>query len=142
MESKACRHLTVRLLYSDPEHMRILGKLDTLDFSIYKSKNQFILNAISYYLEFLGEFSSDNINNGSRVLVTRGELEERLKGQKNEIKAELYEELLKSILGSSITSPVINSNTNDTNITVTGDISEKLNNCSDVLNSVMNWSED
>ena len=30
MESKTCRHVTLRLLYSDPEHMRILGILDLL----------------------------------------------------------------------------------------------------------------
>lgn len=143
MESKACRHLTVRLLYSDPEHMRILGKLDSLDTGVHKSKNQFIINAIAFYLEYLGEFQNDNTNNDSHAFVTRGELEERLKDQGITLRAELYEDLLKSILGASITSPVIRNNyQNENNIKKTGDISEKLNNCSDVLNSVMNWSED
>ena len=143
MESKACRHLTVRLLYSDPEHMRILGKLDSLDSGIHKSKNQFIINAIAFYLEYLGEFQNDNANNDSRAFVTRGELEERLKDQRITLRAELYEDLLKSILGNSINSPMIRNNQkNDNIVNDTGDVSEKLNNCSDVLNSVMNWSED
>ena len=77
------------------------------------------------------------------AFVTRGELEERLKDQRITLIAELYEDLLKSILGNSINSPMIRNNQkNDNIVNDTGDVSEKLNNCSDVLNSVMNWSED
>ena len=142
MESKTCRHVTLRLLYSDPEHMKILGILDSLNHDIHKSKNQFIIKAINYYVEHLGEQRECEVNEDSSV-ITRDDLEVRLKEYKNEIKAELYGDLLKSMLGSGIGSPAnITDKSSSLMNDETGNVSGNLSNYSDVLSSVMNWSED
>ena len=51
MENNNCRHMSIRLNYDNPEHVRIMDMLDDLNTEVHKSKNQFILTAITYYMD-------------------------------------------------------------------------------------------
>ena len=51
METSNCRHFTLRLNYNNAEHCEVLDILDGLNLDVYKSKNQYIMNAIKYYYE-------------------------------------------------------------------------------------------
>lgn len=43
--------MSIRLNYDNPEHVRIMDMLDDLNTEVHKSKNQFILTAITYYMD-------------------------------------------------------------------------------------------
>ena len=104
MENNSCRHLSLRLNYNNPEHLRIMDMLDDLNTDVHKSKNQFILTAISYYM--------DAMKNGNLTYTAKREQEEReaafaskdyvdesLAKMAGKVKTELYEEMIR-FLGS------------------------------------------
>ena len=124
MEKNLCRHFTLRLNYSNPEHMKVLGILDNLNTDIHKSKNRFIINAILYYVGSLNNESTFSGNADILSYVTDKELEGKLKELKSELKSEIYEEILKAALGVKLPAP---------------DTVESYDN---VLDKVMSWSED
>lgn len=104
MENNSCRHLSLRLNYNNPEHLRIMDMLDDLNTDVHKSKNQFILTAISYYM--------DAMKNGNLTYTAKREQEEReaafatkdyvdesLAKMAGKVKTEIYEEMIR-FLGS------------------------------------------
>lgn len=149
MESKACKHFTLRLSYSNPEHMRILGILESLDFGTHKSKNQFVIDAIIHYQEYLKDQSiKSELTDKGEILVTRNELDKTLGDFKQVIKVELYEDLLKTIVGFKMTPAAVADYKNEKSNMVNeeneeaDDASQNLSRFNDVMDSVMNWSED
>lgn len=124
MEHNLCKHITVRLNYSNPEHMKVLGILDNLNMDIYKSKNRFIIEAILYYVDNLSNEITLNKLTGKSAYVSEQELEEKLKELKKELKSEIYEEILRAAIGAKLPAP---------------DTAETSGN---VLDKVMSWSED
>ena len=142
MERKPFRHVSLRFNYSNPEHMRLLGIVDSLDPKVYKSKNRFILDAIKYYVEKLEERNllSWNADSNKSVYVTEERLEEVVSDLKKSIKAEVYEDLLKSVLSSGVNA--FHGKCSDTeNYEKPDNKPEDLSNYSDVMNKVLNWSE-
>ena len=112
MSKNYCRRIPIRFSYDNPEHMRILDKLDDLNLDIHKSKSHFIMNAISFYMDAM---DSGDLTNAAlkmqkekeRGFVTREELDERLSQIAGDIKAELYEDVIK-FLGGMMMVPAVN----------------------------------
>ena len=53
---------SVRLNMNNPQHVKINNVLQNLDSNIFKSKNQFIIDACQFYIVF-----SDDHSNGSNI---------------------------------------------------------------------------
>lgn len=156
------RRIPVRLSYGNPEHVKIMDILDDLNLDVHKSRNQFIINAILFYV--------DAIKNDTLTYAEerrQKEMEERFVTQdemqkfSDKVKTELYEEMIKFLAGTFMTSgagralPYANvpagnytAGQTDTDIrgeskgTANDDVAETLSQYDNVMQQVMNWSED
>lgn len=163
MSKNYCRRIPIRFSYDNPEHMQILDKLDDLNLDIHKSKSHFIMNAISFYMDAM---DSGDLTNAAlkmqkekeRGVVTKEELDERLSQIAGDIKAELYEDVIK-FLGGMMMVPAVNRAAEvkikekesaleqEDALAVCGsdhgeDLSAVLGEYDNVLSQVMNWSDD
>lgn len=170
MENNNCRHMSIRLNYDNPEHVRIMDMLDDLNTEVHKSKNQFILTAITYYMDSIK--SGDLTYSGRREqeerearFATKEDVEAAVAGMSRTIKTELYEELIR-FLGSMAFGTAVGrgmagemeprqsgqmreeanygSSGNGTMQTESPpeDVTEALSRFDNVLQHVMDWSED
>ena len=154
MEKSNIRHYNFRLNYDNPRHVDIIDVLDDLNLRVHKSKNNFICNAIEYYVAALDR---GNLTNKAREkreaekaqLVTKKDLERF----REEIFTELYREVFRVLGSANVTvgrpadigkpAEVGRSGTDrQTGQNPGGDVSQTLGQYDNVLAQVMSWSED
>ena len=92
---------TLRLSRRNPNHIKIHQILADLDKSVYKSQNQFIADAIEFYINALED---DTITNSGREkreenFITKADLQKIKETIKVEVMSEVNKQML-SILGS------------------------------------------
>ena len=92
---------TLRLSRRNPNHIKIHQILADLDKSVYKSQNQFIADAIEFYINALED---DTITNSGREkreenFITKADLQKIRETIKMELMSEVNKQML-SILGS------------------------------------------
>ncbi len=92
---------TLRLSRRNPNHIKIHQILADLDKSVYKSQNQFIADAIEFYINALED---DTITNSGREkreenFITKADLQKIKETIKMEVMSEVNKQML-SILGS------------------------------------------
>lgn len=106
-----------RLNMNNPEHVRIQAVLSNLNNHIYKSKNQFIAEAILYYIDHYGAESFTKEEDSEVHFITKEELEGIRKDMLEEAATEARKEVIK-VLGGVIsgmqTSGNMTANTNHT----------------------------
>lgn len=154
MEKKDVRHVTVRLSYNSPEHMKIMGILDDLNLAVHKSKNQFIINAITYYVDMLenGDLTKTAAQEAGKVhYVTDHDLETELSKMKSAVRTEIYEDVIRlfgsNLMASKVDMPEPVKAVNERIDTVgqeipLGDVSDTLSQFDNVMQHVMDWSND
>lgn len=92
-----------RLSRRNPDHIRINEILSDLNKSVYRSKNQFIADALEYYINAL---EGDTLTNSEKIkkenlntYITRKDLELIKESIKHEVVKEVQKEMI-SILGN------------------------------------------
>lgn len=101
-----------RLNLKNPQHLKIAKVLNNLNLEIYKSKNQFIVDAVEFYIDHYG---SDHFSPDKRASdqsdIAQMEMEQIKKELKAEIINEAKNEVIR-ILGSIIMAPASNTQIN------------------------------
>ena len=92
MARKKCVQLTLRFRLNDEKERQLYKAVDEVDKSIYKSKNKFIMDAIDAYVNGTGVSFSETSQGG--IYVTQEQFQEMIAKVKNEIRIELYQDLL------------------------------------------------
>lgn len=155
MEKKEFRHVTVRLSYNSPEHMKIMGILDDLNLAVHKSKNQFIINAINCYVAMLesDDLTKTAVQEAEKVhYVTDHDLEAELSKMKSAVRIEIYEDVIRlfgcNLLASKVDIPepvkAVQNERIDTveqEGTALMDVSDTLSQFDNVMQHVMDWSD-
>jgi hypothetical protein len=129
---------SLRLDYDNPEHDKIITALENLDKKRHKTKTQFVVTALKYYIDYLNisgaeELLKDRINNLEQFVVTRREFEDQISIIRAELKAELYEDIVSMV---EKTGAVNKKDSNDS------DTENDLSQYAGIMDSVMSWSED
>lgn len=98
-------HFSFRLNRNTPKHRKIIKFLDEMDVKKYKSKTNFLADAVLFYIECIEDGTLEkvrdkNFRQFSRDYVTRDEFNERLKLLADSIEKKIYKDLLSSYMGS------------------------------------------
>ncbi len=152
MEKKEVRHVTVRLSYDNPEHMKIMGILDDLNLSVHRSKNQFIINAIGYYVDMLenGDLTNAAAKKSEETrYITEQTFEEELSKMKSAVRTEIYEDIIRFLGSGMVISKMGFSETdrfqkNDRSEAEKAEenVPDTLSRFDNVMQHVMDWSDD
>ena len=144
-------HFSLRLSRDNPEHRKVIQFLDEMDVKKYKSKTNFIAQAMVFYIECIEDGSLEklkdkNFRQFSMDYVSREELNEKLKNISDTIEKKVYKEILSAVMGS--TTRVVQENipaNQEPDVAEDGDettLAENLSKYSGVMESVLSWSED
>lgn len=144
-------HFSLRLSRDNPEHQKVIQFLDEMDVKKYKSKTNFIAQAIFFYIECIEDGSLEklkdkNFRQFSMDYVSREELNEKLKNISDTIEKKVYKEILSVVMGN--TTRVIQENIpakQESDVAEDSDettLAEDLSKYSGVMDSVLSWSED
>lgn len=94
----------LRLSMNNPEHMKIHNILMDLNKDIYKSQNQFIVEALLFYIAELEEHpltsSRRQKENERDKLITKGEIDDIATAMKNELLQYINKEVLVTIISA------------------------------------------
>jgi hypothetical protein len=129
---------SLRLDYDNPDHDKIITALENLDKKQHKTKTQFVVNALKYYIDYLNisgaeELLKERIHNLEQFVVTRREFEDQISIIRAELKAELYEDIVSMVEKTGSLSTKSSSDSNAEN---------DLSKYAGIMDSVMSWSED
>lgn len=108
MARKNIVQLTLRFRLNDEKERRLFKIVDDVDKNIYKSKNKFIMDALDAYINGTGKSLHEDAETG--IYVTESQLKEKLEKMRNEIRVELYQELVVFLAKSGVTAALINAN--------------------------------
>lgn len=93
---------SLRLSKDNPEHMKIHNVLLDLNSNLYKSKNQFIVEALLYYITDMENSpvteSRKRNQEKNDSAVTQGEFENAVKEMKSELRQYIDKEVLQVII--------------------------------------------
>ena len=95
MSLSTIRKMTLRLNMEEPKQAEIYQILTSLDKYIYKSQNQFLVNALEFYIEHSGK---DMLTQQEQAEQQRYITEEELEQIKKELRGELLEEARNELL--------------------------------------------
>lgn len=87
---------SLRLNLENEQHRRVEKVLSDLNKDVYKSLNQFTVEALDYYIQYLSgkvSFRNDDTKNEVPDYVTRDDFEKAVKGLKDEIVVEIRKEV-------------------------------------------------
>jgi hypothetical protein len=129
---------SLRLDYDNPDHDKIITALENLDKKRHKTKTQFVVTALKYYIDYLNisgaeELLKERIHNLEQFVVTRREFEDQISIIRAELKAELYEDIVSMVEKTGSLSTKSSSDSNAEN---------DLSKYAGIMDSVMSWSED
>lgn len=125
----------LRLSMNNPEHMKIHNILMDLNKDIYKSQNQFIVEALLFYITELEEHpltgSRQQKENEKGKLITKGEIDDIAIAMKNELMQYINKEVLVTIisaLGNNLSDSrvVVSDNGDNQNQTKEEQVDERL----------------
>lgn len=146
------KSMTFRLRKNDKREAAIIRVLDDLNLNIHKSINQFIIDAIEYYIAHFDdhELIGPTSDAGKRRYVTRVEMNEALEKitdevqtTKEEIKNQLFEEMLKLFVGGmNISNRSVIIHSEDSNMTQPneGVTEQEVEEDKSLIDDVMKWS--
>ena len=107
---KSYKTFTIRFRKTNKREAAILRVLEDLNLDVHKSVNQFVVDAVEYYFDDR-ELIGPTADAGKQRYVTRTELEEvvsnldsKMQETKEEIKSQVYEDVIKVVLGSTMVS--------------------------------------
>lgn len=95
MSLSTIRKMTLRLNMEEPKQAEIYQILTSLDKYIYKSQNQFLVDALEFYIEHSGK---DTLTQQEQVEQKRYVTAEELEQIKKELREELLEETRNELL--------------------------------------------
>lgn len=95
MSLSTIRKMTLRLNMEEPKQAEIYQILTSLDKYIYKSQNQFLVNALEFYIEHSGK---DMLTQQEQAEQQRYITAEELEQIKKELRGELLEEARNELL--------------------------------------------
>ena len=106
---------TLRLSRRNPNHIRMHQILVDLDKSVYKSQNQFIVDAVEFYINALEEDVITNSGKQKRQesFATKEELQEVKESMRAEMITEVNKQIL-SVIGTFTGNLIKGTNINDT----------------------------
>lgn len=106
---------TLRLSRRNPNHIRMHQILIDLDKSVYKSQNQFIVDAVEFYINALEEDVITNSGKQKRQenFATKEELQEVKESMRAEMITEVNKQIL-SVIGTFTGNLIKGTNINDT----------------------------
>ena len=155
------KRVPVRLSYDNPEHVRIMDILDDLNLDVHKSRNQFIINAITFYVEAINNDTLTYTDERKQremeeKFVTHDDMQEMMDKFSVKIKTELHEEMIKLLASIVVSSggntgiPVSTAgdvikeevSVSENAVSDHEDLAETLSRYDNVMQQVMNWSED
>ena len=97
--------LSVRMNVTNPQHVRIAKVLNELNPDFYKSKNQFVIEALEFYIDNYGsEAFTGKKQESDNEYISRKEFDQLKKDLKNEIIVEAKNEIIRA-LGSIVMAP-------------------------------------
>lgn len=137
------RHFTIRFSLKKGQHVKLLQWFDDKKLNEGKTKNQIVMDGLELYYEslFAGKKQQEE-----KIPAC---LEERLSVMKEEIKAELLQEILRAVLGNAITgqAAVASSPTREPESVdmeeenAAGEGMADISGMPDVMDKIMGWSE-
>ena len=95
MSLSTIRKMTLRLNMEEPKQAEIYQILTSLDKYIYKSQNQFLVDALEFYIEHSGK---DTLTQQEQAEQQRYITAEELEQIKKELRGELLEEMRNELL--------------------------------------------
>ena len=102
MSLSTIRKMTLRLNMEEPKQAEIYQILTSLDKYIYKSQNQFLVDALEFYIEHSGkDMLTQQEQAEQQRYITAEELEQKKKELRGELLEETRNELLK-LLGQYV----------------------------------------
>ena len=160
MGQKDSWRLHLRLSYDNPDHLRIIDTLDDLNLAVYKSKNQFIVNALLHYMDSV---NSDTLTYSAeqrkkdmeKSYVTKEYVDGLMEKMADRVKENLYEEMMRFFAGAAVSSgmgrafpetvrelPPDKDGMDSSGDKKADDLTETLGQYDSVLSQVMSWSEE
>ena len=144
MARKKYGQVSLRFALDNPTERRLFKVVDDLDLTIHKSKNRFILKALEHYVDGYGE---DSLTKQSKRenYITREEHEEAIQRIKNEVRTELYQEvvlfLAKATVANAVTSAqTINSIPQESETMNSHNFTEENAPTEEMMEDIMKWS--
>ena len=122
MARKKSVQLTLRFRLNDEKERQLYKAVDEVDKSIYKSKNKFIMDAIDAYVNGTGVSFSEASQGG--IYVTQEQFQEMIAKVKNEIRIELYQELIVFLAKSGVSAALLNASAMQNTDTITNPVEE------------------
>jgi hypothetical protein len=139
---------SLRLDYDNPEHDKIITALENLDKKQHKTKTQFIINALTHYIDYQNlvdgeELIKARMSNLEELVVTRREFENQISIIRAELKAELYEDIV-SMVGKvgAVNAGDIGGSDAKFNGQEESSLDTDLSKYAGIMDSVMSWSEE
>lgn len=103
-----------RLNMNNPQHVKINNVLKNLNPKIFKSRNQFMADAVEFYIEHYGDESFIKHNEEDKILfVTQDELEDIKKELIQTAMTEARKEVIRLLGGVIAGTKVVNQETNN-----------------------------
>ena len=151
---KQYKAFSIRFRKTDKREAAILRVLEDLNLDIHKSINQFIVDAVEYYIAHFDdkELIGPTADAGKQRYISRVEFNEAimkmnndLEDAKEEIKNQLYEEMLKLIIGGSFMNvnavlPQTNNIANEKTNVETEKQTQNEEEDESLIDDVMKWS--
>ena len=146
------RTYTIRLKMDDPQQAKIVNVLDDLNKVIHKSVNQFVVDAIEFYMQHFNEAQLTKANNEKHPepeFVTEERLKQVLSDRDSKIPEIVCEQLIRMIGYNLVFANVVGTNPAAASVieqTITGKSEETELKDSDfvedeaLLDDVMKWS--
>lgn len=135
------RHFTIRFSLKKAQHVRLLQMFEDKKLTAGRTKNQLVMDALEMFFDALQEGGGKELPKE----LTPAYFEKRLAEMKEEIKAEVIQEVVRIVLGNAVAGmPAVAAGIPDgepkpeeTGENDVADISEMP----DIMDKIMNWSE-
>lgn len=106
MAMKRSEQFCLRFSMDNPRHVKVYQILENLNLKIYKSKTQFIINAIEAYIEEKDEDTLTKKKKRKDEFMTREQFQQEREQMKSEIRTELYQELISYLANSAMSGAI------------------------------------
>lgn len=134
------RAFTVRFSFKKKQHVQMLQKFEDRKLTDGKAKNQVVMDALEMYFDAL----ENNNETKEDKWVTKEFLEHRLEQFMQEFKEEIFRELLRIFVANRMAGQpfmVVPSNGDPVTKEVTEDEVADIGGMPDVMNKIMDWSD-
>ncbi len=137
-------YMSFRMNVNNPQHVKIAKVINNLDKKLYKSKNQFVIDACEYYIDHYGsEAFMDVYKNEENPYIKREEFNDICEKMKLEAAISARDEVIR-LLGSIVMNAKGNSymNNDEIDVAVNGNNNKRNSEQDDTLaNLVASWDD-